>query len=153
MTTHTQAVTDVQQNINTRAWTATSKLNSFKITRNENRANLTCYSEHPTGNKADSTQLDVLYKPVVTVPQNSYSIMENANIRLECKVDANPKAKIIWRKVGSNVPMQVVTDSDINIYVLEQVSKNLNGNSFECFAENDRGRSQPAIVTLNVLCK
>lgn len=39
--------------------------------------------------------------PIVEVEKNYYSVMEGMDFRIECKVDANPKATVLWRRAGS----------------------------------------------------
>lgn len=150
------------QNPKTRAWSVISKLNSYQIQRNENKANLTCYSEHVTGNQFDTSILNVLYVPVVSVPQKSYSVMEEVPLRIECTVDANPKASVVWRKVGSNVPIRqssegigvrIGPNSESNIIQFDKAPRTLDGTSLECVATNEYGTSDPAVVTINILCK
>lgn len=57
-----QADTSTVRNAKTQAWTVTSRLNRYPVLRKDNKANLTCYAEHPAGNQADSVVLNVLCK-------------------------------------------------------------------------------------------
>ena len=152
----TQAETNLVQNSKTRAWSATSKLKPYQIQPNENRANLTCRSEHVTGNQLDTSILNVLYKPVVSLPQSSYSVMEDTTLRIPCTVDANPPTTVSWRRIGSNVPIKpssIGSSYDPNVLQWDKVSKSLDGALIECFPKNEYGDSEPAVTHINVLCK
>lgn len=77
--------------------------------------------------------------------------MEGVDLRIECMVDANPKANVLWKRIGSNSPSG--SRSEPHILSFDRVGRDLDGASFECQAQNEYGLSEPVLVSLNVLCK
>ena len=64
----------------------------------------TCQADNGLGQACNTCkeviQLDVLYAPVVTLP-NSREVNENADVEIDCRVDANPRpTSIQWYKEG-----------------------------------------------------
>ena len=61
----------------------------------------TCSADNGLGQVGkEDIQLDILYAPVVTLP-NSREVNENADVEIDCRVDANPRpTSIQWYKDG-----------------------------------------------------
>ena len=82
-----QAESAISRNPKTLAYTGVSKLTNYRIQRQENRYNLTCYSEHPSGSQSDSVILNVLYPPIVNVSKvsaASYHLQVHQSKSNEC---------------------------------------------------------------------
>ncbi|KAI1285983.1 Irregular chiasm C-roughest protein [Halotydeus destructor] len=139
------------KNPKTMSWTVSSKLSKYAIKRTENRANLTCYSQHATGNSGDSVVLNVLYAPIVNVSSHRYQAHEGTDFSIDCKVDANPKGTVHWKRVGSKSPVSSNGRQDPAYLTFTPATRDLNGAMFECVSQNEYGASQPAIITLDVL--
>jgi Ran GTPase-activating protein 1 len=148
-----QADTTLTKNPSTHAFSALSKLSRYQIKREENRHNLTCHSEHPAGNQADSVILNVLYRPIVNVTRNRYSVMEGVELRIPCQVDSNPPATVTWRRLNSRQEVPTFSRTDPNIIYYDRVPRELDGAIFECIAQNEFGTSETATVQVDVLCK
>lgn len=85
-----QAETIISRNQQTLAYSAISRLNGYKIKRSENRSNLTCYSEHPTNNQADSVTINALCKslslflPLLVLSLSPFSLSSSSNWIVVC---------------------------------------------------------------------
>lgn len=149
-----QADSEAMKDERTKAWSVRSKLTRYPIQRNENKHNLTCFSEHETGNQNESTRLDVLYRPVVTVTKSRYTVVDGESFELKCDVDANPRAHSVgWRKQGSTTtPYSSTFDGISAIYNL-RANRDLHNSTLECVATSEKGEAEPALVHIEVQCK
>lgn len=78
--------------------------------------------------------------------------MEGVDLRIVCDVDANPTARVVWRRTGGNGVMPS-TGREPNILSFDKVTRDLDASLFECQAQNEYGISEPAQVALDVLCE
>lgn len=90
--------------------------------------------------------------PQVEVPQSKYTVNEDDDLTVECKVDANPPASIIWRPVSRRETYPNIK-YDSNYIIIQRINRRMNQAEFECIAQNEHGTSQPAIIKLDVLCE
>lgn len=141
------------KNPSTHAYSAVSKLSRYEVKREENGNNLTCHSEHPAGNQADSVQLNVLYRPIVNVTRSRHSVMEGVELRIPCHVDANPTATVSWKRVNGNSPVPTAGRLEPHIIFYDRVPRELDGAVFECTAHNEFGYSEAVTVHVDVLCE
>jgi len=137
----------------THAYSALSKLVRYPFKKEDNRANLTCYSEHPAGNQYDFVPLTILYRPTVNVVRERYSVMEGNELSIPCVSDANPPGTVSWKRIRSSSPAPSVSRTDSATLLYERVPRELDGAVFECKAHNDFGDSDPVTVHIDVLCK
>ena len=79
--------------------------------------------------------------------------MEGVDLRVECLVDANPKADVAWKRIGSSAPVQPSNLAGPHVLSFERVTRDLDGSLFECQAKNEYGSSHPALISLDVLCE
>ena len=79
--------------------------------------------------------------------------MEGVDLRVECIVDANPKANVLWKRIGSSGPVQTSGRTEPHILSFDRVTRDLDASLFECQAQNEYGISEPALVSLDVLCE
>ena len=87
--------------------------------------------------------------PTVKIETSSLEYLEDNKdpAILRCVSDANPPAKVLWRKEGLNGIFS--PDAEINI---QPVTRHTAG-VYSCTAENPLGLSKPAYVELDVKCK
>ncbi|RWS11108.1 cell adhesion molecule-like protein, partial [Dinothrombium tinctorium] len=116
-----------------------------------NNATLKCVALHPLINQTDSVILNLFYPPEVSVSKDRYSIVEDTELTVECKVDANPPATVAWRRVGDNSIVEANPLYGRNYLHFEKVTRDLNGKEYECIAQNDYGTAKPVIVSFDVL--
>ena len=137
----------------TRRWRSTSVL-EHTFTLDDFGKMLTCKVFHPAygGNKGfqeSSVSLDLLYKPKVTVTRQSDDVLEEgrSSVSLTCSADANPPARIFWRKYGTSEVRQFVETLEFS-----PVSRKDSG-TYVCQAENSIGSSNEEAAEVDVLCK
>ncbi|RWS29820.1 nephrin-like protein, partial [Leptotrombidium deliense] len=146
------------ENITDKAVTVTSQtptpkpetLNTISTLRipfkkENNNATLMCVAIHPLANQTVSALLNIYYAPEVDVEREKYTIVEGNERSIECKVDSNPPATVIWRRHGTNPRF------GRNVLYFERVTRDLNGMEYECTAQNEYGVAKPANVKFDVL--
>ena len=85
------------------------------------------------------------------VIKTHYSVMEGVELRIECLVDANPRATVVWKRIKTNSAVSGL--SEPHILAFDRVTRDLDGERFECEARNEYGTSAPVLVVLDVLCE
>jgi hypothetical protein len=75
------------------------------------------------------------------------SLAEGSSLQVNCLVDANPRADVLWYRDGSG---QIVARTAT--LRLERVGRTEAGR-YHCQANNSVGASQPAGLTVGVQCK
>ncbi|XP_071749780.1 synaptogenesis protein syg-1 isoform X2 [Lepeophtheirus salmonis] len=132
-----------------RRWQSMSVL-QYRFRRNDAERQLTCRIYHPAivnGYYDSSVDLDILYKPEVSVRQSSQGLIEEgaSAVTLSCSSDANPPGRVFWKKAGDsgdptyaeNLNFDPINRKDSGAYI--------------CQSENHIGLSDEAIIELNVL--
>lgn len=121
---------------------------TYMFDKTMNGARLVCDSRHQLVNEFDSVELDVVYKPEVRIDEDVITVEEGSDLRnIFCHVEANPIAKIKW--IDTMNPK--ILYSDYKELRLTNINKEQNNRVFECFAENEIGRSNIDSFKLNVL--
>lgn len=119
---------------------------TFDKTMNANR--LTCDSRHQLINEEDYVELDVVYRPEVRIDNDVITVEEGSDLRnVYCNVEANPPARIKWFDTMN----PKILYSEYPELRLGNINKEQNNRVFECFAENEIGRSNVDSFKLNVL--
>ena len=99
------------------------------------------------------TQPEIPYffkdKPKVSITRLADAVVEEgkAAVTLTCKADANPPARIYWRKLGSTEERRFVESLEFN-----PVQRKDSG-TYVCQAENSIGVSKEEAAEVNVLCE
>jgi len=132
-----------------RRWKAYSVL-EYVFSQDDYGKNLICRVNHPAyANEYEeaSVKLDLLYKPKVTVTRVADDIIEEgkSTVKMSCSADANPPARIFWRKRGSAENREIVETLNFS-----PVMRGDTG-TYVCQAENAIGLSAEEIVELDVL--
>ena len=88
-------------------------------------------------------------KPKVSITRLADDIVEEgkAQVTLSCGADANPPARVFWRKLGSSEERRFVESLEFN-----PVQRKDTG-TYVCRAENSIGVSKEEATEVNVLCK
>ena len=88
-------------------------------------------------------------KPKVSIDRIADPIVEEgrASVTLTCGADANPPARIFWRKLGTSDERQFVESLEFN-----PVQRKDSG-TYVCQAENVIGQSIEETTDIDVLCE
>ena len=139
-------------------WRSISRLR-LPVSREDNGGSVECYLEHPALEVSPATaiSLEIFYPPRITVQTDLPDpLVEGGSVSLSCEVDANPPARVQWRRLGSPVGVLGGSSGSVvgtsSLLVLDPVRKE-DGGSYQCSAENELGLAKPQAVHLNVLCK
>ncbi|CAD5213489.1 unnamed protein product [Bursaphelenchus okinawaensis] len=123
--------------------TSTIRFNPSKF---DGGKHLVCMAVHPTfGGRAHtkSRQMNVLYKPKVTVTldEKQSDLREGGRAMFKCHVDAQPAdTRVYWGKYGDRIK-----ELNQNTAVIENLSMEDHANRVVCNAENKIGRSQGSL--------
>lgn len=122
---------------------------SFKKTNNGSM--LICKSIHPLQTQESSRSLNVLYKPIVSVAQKMYTVVEKSKLEIDCIVDSNPPPRIFWKPIVNTAEGKYSHHE--NKLEIKDINSKMDGIIFQCSAENEIGLSEPESIQLNVLYK
>ena len=88
-------------------------------------------------------------KPKVSITRYADDTLEEgkAKATLKCGADANPPARVFWRKLGSTEERRFVESLEF-----DPVQRKDSG-TYVCQAENSIGVSKEEAAEINVLCK
>ncbi|XP_053203120.1 irregular chiasm C-roughest protein-like isoform X2 [Panonychus citri] len=120
----------------------------YQFTQEHNNQTLSCQANHQTGSTYDAVTIKVLYIPILSVPKPVYSVKEGSEIRIDCKVDANPPATVFWKDQARGAP---VLSENPAVLWFREAKRDMNGAIFECFAQNEKGVARPVPVRIDVL--
>eukprot|EP00094_Tigriopus_californicus_P013464 TCALIF_13024-PA protein Name:"Similar to KIRREL Kin of IRRE-like protein 1 (Homo sapiens)" AED:0.12 eAED:0.13 QI:0/0.83/0.76/0.92/0.91/1/13/506/759 len=132
-----------------RRWKSISTL-QHKFAKTDFGKPLMCKIEHPayrTGSQETTVVLDVLYKPIVSVSRTTDEMLEEgrSSVTLECQADANPPARIFWKKMGPAEQRQYTERLEFNPVMRKD------SGSYICQAENSLGLSNEEPAEIDVL--
>ena len=93
--------------------------------------------------------LFLIDKPKVSITRYADDTLEEgkAKASLRCGADANPPARVFWRKLGSTEERRFVESLEF-----DPVQRKDSG-TYVCQAENSIGVSKEEAAEINVLCK
>lgn len=88
-------------------------------------------------------------KPIVSVSRTTDEMLEEgrSSVTLECQADANPPARIFWKKMGPAEQRQYTERLEFNPVMRKD------SGSYICQAENSLGLSNEEPAEIDVLCE
>ncbi|GLG92414.1 Irregular chiasm C-roughest protein, partial [Gryllus bimaculatus] len=133
---------------NPRTWVASSVL-ELPLARDMHRSPLRCVALHESYSaKAEDITvfLDVRYPPEVKLLGAPVGDLEEGldTVELRCAADANPPAKVMWRRAGR--PEVAAVDEVLAFRPLARA----HSGAYSCQAHNALGSSQPLSVDIDV---
>ena len=122
------------------------------VSRTDNGDKVECVAEHPALETPSTAtiQLEIFYPPRIDVTiSKSGALIEGSEVTLSCQAEANPPARITWRKLESGEASIIGTTPQLH---LAGISKEDAG-TYQCTAENELGLSKPSTIPVLVHCK
>lgn len=122
---------------------------TYTFDKKANGNRLMCASQHQLIQENDAVELNIVYKPEVSIGPDVITVEEGAELKgVFCKADANPPVTgYQWRDTEN----PKILFSDLQELRLTSVSRDFHNKVYECSAENSIGRSNIDSFKVNVL--
>lgn len=122
---------------------------NYVFDKTMNRNTLVCNSHHELVQERDVVELNVVYRPEVSIGRDVITVDEGSDLsNIFCRADANPPVTS-FRWVDTANPKILYNDQqELRI---TNIDKDFNNKVYECTAENVIGRSNVDSFKLNVL--
>jgi hypothetical protein len=132
-------------------WRSVSSL-KLPVSRSDNGYKVECVAEHPalfTPSTA-AINLEIFYPPRIDVTiSKSGALVEGSDVTLSCEAEANPPARITWRRLEAGDSSIIGTSAQLQIAGIGRED----AGTYQCTAENELGLSKPGTIPVQVHCK